>query len=122
MLPLGTNALTLATQHVAIGHMTIITVSAWKCDVCGHEWLKGKTEPKHCARCKSRKWNSFPSQALTEKIVASLEEEQPRKHNSSLTEDITWLNGSIKKRPALMPLAELRPCRHGLTYCLECRG
>jgi hypothetical protein len=28
------------------------------CDVCGHEWLVvADSIPKHCAKCKSRKWN-----------------------------------------------------------------
>ena len=28
------------------------------CDLCGHEWIPTITLPTHCAKCKSRQWNS----------------------------------------------------------------
>jgi hypothetical protein len=37
--------------------MSYVTRLAAHCDVCSHEWLTS-IAPSHCARCKSRKWNS----------------------------------------------------------------
>ena len=33
-------------------------VECWKCDECGHRWIKGELYPAQCAKCRSRKWNA----------------------------------------------------------------
>lgn len=40
--------------------MSVVTVAAWHCDVCGYEWLKASKPPIRCAnpKCRSRNWNS----------------------------------------------------------------
>ena len=40
--------------------MSVVERSAWKCDVCGFEWLQtAGVTPEQCAsaKCRSRKWN-----------------------------------------------------------------
>lgn len=40
--------------------MSVLMVSAWRCDkaACGHVWYTGEEEaPARCAKCKSRNWN-----------------------------------------------------------------
>ena len=32
-------------------------VECWKCDACGHRWIKGELYPLQCGKCRSRKWN-----------------------------------------------------------------
>jgi len=36
-----------------------ITIDAWVCDCCGHQWriVSRENVPKRCSRCKSRTWN-----------------------------------------------------------------
>jgi hypothetical protein len=36
-------------------------VECWKCDECGHRWIKGDTWPSHCAssKCRKRTWNKL---------------------------------------------------------------
>src|SRR5262249_40608065 len=35
-------------------------VDCWKCDECGHRWIKGENYPTHCAsgKCRKRSWDS----------------------------------------------------------------
>lgn len=37
--------------------MSWVQCRAAHCDVCGHEWL-ASGQPKQCAKCKTRAWNS----------------------------------------------------------------
>ena len=38
--------------------MASITIEAWKCDLCGHIWIKqAGVIPKQCAKCRTRIWN-----------------------------------------------------------------
>jgi len=38
--------------------MSFVQRKVAHCDQCGHEWLIVATLPIHCAKCKSRQWNS----------------------------------------------------------------
>lgn len=40
-------------------HMATVWVECWKCDECGHRWIKGEVWPTHCAssKCRKRSWN-----------------------------------------------------------------
>ena len=33
-------------------------VECWKCDACGHRWIKGELYPAQCSKCRSRKWDN----------------------------------------------------------------
>jgi hypothetical protein len=47
-------------QHcVYDAHMGTAWVECWKCDECGHRWIKGEIWPTHCAsgKCRKRSWN-----------------------------------------------------------------
>lgn len=48
-----------STFSVHNASMGITAVQAWRCCVCGYEWLKVGKPPIRCAsnRCRSRKWN-----------------------------------------------------------------
>lgn len=37
--------------------MSTAWVECWKCDPCGHRWIKGDLYPAQCAKCRSRKWD-----------------------------------------------------------------
>lgn len=37
--------------------MAIVWVECWKCEGCGHRWIKTEIWPAQCAKCRSRKWN-----------------------------------------------------------------
>ena len=38
--------------------MAKISIEAYKCERCGHVWVKrGRVEPKVCPKCKSPYWN-----------------------------------------------------------------
>ncbi len=45
--------------------MATVWVECWKCDVCGHRWIKGEVWPDTCAssKCRSRRWNSAAKSA-----------------------------------------------------------
>ena len=46
-------------------------VECWKCDVCGHRWIKTELWPSHCAssRCRSRRWNGGQVQPVKPESV-----------------------------------------------------
>jgi hypothetical protein len=44
-------------------------VECWKCDVCGHRWIKGELYPEQCAKCRSRKWNSKEQSTVMRRYV-----------------------------------------------------
>ena len=51
-----------------VGLMAIIKVEAWKCDLCGHVWIKQPGEkPKQCAKCRTRIWDCDGETARPEK-------------------------------------------------------
>ena len=39
--------------------MATVWVECWKCELCGHRWIKvpGR-EPSHCSKCKRRGWHT----------------------------------------------------------------
>ena len=39
--------------------MSSVFVDCWKCDECGHRWIKTGAIPTHCAssKCRKRSWN-----------------------------------------------------------------
>ena len=43
-------------------HMGSAFVDCWKCDVCGHRWIKTEIVPTHCPSklCRSRKYDQNP--------------------------------------------------------------
>ena len=50
--------MTRAIEYDAL--MGISWVECWKCDACGHRWIKAEGIPAQCAssKCRSRKWNA----------------------------------------------------------------
>ena len=44
-------------RNVYNGHMKLMA-QVWVCDQCKHAWLMGPIVPTHCAKCRSRRWNS----------------------------------------------------------------
>lgn len=40
-----------------------IQVRAWKCEICGHEWMCGEktVPPSRCAKCRKRTWHGQES-------------------------------------------------------------
>ena len=38
--------------------MATVWVECWKCEGCGHRWIKGELYPAQCAKCRSRKWDA----------------------------------------------------------------
>jgi hypothetical protein len=58
--------------------MSIITVEAWKCDLCGHVWIKTDVKPKQCAKCRTRIWDCDGGRP-----VASVREQKPKKVESA---------------------------------------
>jgi predicted nucleic acid-binding Zn-ribbon protein len=80
-----------------------ITVMGYRCDRCGHEWIPRAdfdTEPKHCPKCKSKKWNSAPRSATTY-------EDFRARVQSAITEagePLTWTDIRTRMRlPQLYP-------------------
>lgn len=41
--------------------MSTVWVKCWKCDECGHRWIKTELWPAQCAssKCRKRSWNKF---------------------------------------------------------------
>jgi len=54
-------------------------VECWKCDVCGHRWIKTELWPSHCAssRCRSRRWNGGQVQPVKSEPVSVPESAVP---------------------------------------------
>lgn len=52
--------------------MAACFVECWKCEVCGHRWIKTETWPETCARkaCRSRKWNKTGGVAQPDRAPA----------------------------------------------------
>lgn len=62
--------------------MSTIWVECWKCDVCGHRWIKTEKWPATCAKkaCRSRKWNGLGQAGLpprTDKPIQFFRTELP---------------------------------------------
>lgn len=38
--------------------MATAWVECWKCEACGHRWIKGELYPSQCGKCRSRRWNA----------------------------------------------------------------
>ena len=51
----------LIRDFVYTTHMGTAWVECWRCDECGHRWIKGETWPTHCAssKCRKRTWNKL---------------------------------------------------------------
>ena len=50
--------------------MASIQVEAWKCDLCGHIWIKQPgVIPKQCAKCRTRVWNCDSESPKAEKMI-----------------------------------------------------
>ena len=66
---------TQAGEYVILRRMKV-TVTAWKCEACGHVWIAGETIPPQCvsSKCRSRKWNvsGIDESVPTERPVNSL--------------------------------------------------
>lgn len=59
--------------------MGTVWVECWKCDVCGHRWIKGELWPEQCgsSKCRSRRWNaSAKSASAVEQAQASAVERE----------------------------------------------
>lgn len=37
--------------------MAIVWVECWKCELCGHRWIKTGDAPRLCSKCKKTGWN-----------------------------------------------------------------
>lgn len=63
--------------------MATVWVECWKCDVCGHRWIKGEVWPDQCrnTKCRSRKWNAASVAAVSKDYssepVVSVEQPEP---------------------------------------------
>jgi hypothetical protein len=51
--------------------MATAWVECWKCDLCGHRWIKsqGAVAPRLCSKCKRTNWNT-ESAAVSEARLA----------------------------------------------------
>jgi len=59
--------------------MACITIEAWKCDLCGHVWLKqAGVTPKQCAKCRTRIWNSDSDGEKAAQMIIEKKPETPR--------------------------------------------
>lgn len=59
--------------------MGTVTKKAWKCDVCGHEWLsRDDNKPLRCASCKTPYWNKLERSEL-EQARESLKRKRSKK-------------------------------------------
>lgn len=53
--------------------MSTIWVECWKCDECGHRWIKTELWPERCAssKCRKRSWNK-------NQVAAALVRQEPK--------------------------------------------
>lgn len=50
--------------------MATVFLECWKCDQCGHRWIKGELWPAQCAKCRSRRWNADLDKEISRGDVA----------------------------------------------------
>jgi hypothetical protein len=52
--------------------MAIAWVECWKCELCGHRWIKTGDAPRLCSKCKKTGWNMLAGEVIDKSRRSSI--------------------------------------------------